>query len=180
MKISKSLFKNLSRCDNFASIYDMYIFRNMHHIKTIYGEETKIYESTIDNLKEGVFAEQIDKAQEIFDKMFNEEDGEDLTIATSAQLEALMPYFTKLEIVAAEMIRHKFPGKLTYGDKLSLQKKYSYAEGEHEYYCYLDIYDECDDGTIKVFEVKGTTSKKFFELGTKVKEYVDCERKPIN
>ena len=38
MKISKSLFKNLSRCDNFASLYDMYTFRNMHHITRIYGE----------------------------------------------------------------------------------------------------------------------------------------------
>ena len=41
MNISKSMFKNLSRCKDFASIYDMYIFRNAHHIKEIEGEDVK-------------------------------------------------------------------------------------------------------------------------------------------
>ena len=31
------MFKNLSRCKDFASIYDMYIFRNDHHVKEIHG-----------------------------------------------------------------------------------------------------------------------------------------------
>ena len=169
MKISKSLFKNLTRCDNFSSLYDMYTFRNMHHIKSIYGENTNIIQD-IEKLPEGIFSEQTENAVEIFSNMFDEDTGEDLTIATSAQLEALMPYFTKLELVAAEMIKRKFPGKLIYGDNIKQQKKYSFTEGEHEYYCYLDIYNECEDGKIRVFEVKGTTSKKFFKLGKIDKE----------
>ena len=134
MKISKSLFKNLTRCDNFSSLYDMYTFRNMHHIKSIYGENTNIIQD-IEKLPEGIFSEQTENAVEIFSNMFDEDTGEDLTIATSAQLEALMPYFTKLELVAAEMIKRKFPGKLIYGDNIKQQKKYSFTEGEHEYYC---------------------------------------------
>ena len=181
MKISKSLFKNLTRCDNFSSLYDMYVFRNLHHIKQIYGEMANI-DSEIENLPEGIFSEQAENAAEIFSNMFDEDTGEDLTIATSVQLEALMPYFTKLELVAAEMIKRKFPGKLIYGDSIKQQKKYSFTEGEHEYYCYLDIYNECEDGKIRVFEVKGTTSKKFFKLGKidKEKELAKEENPRVN
>ena len=42
MNISKSMFKNLSRCKDFASIYDMYIFRNDHHVKEIHGFDVSI------------------------------------------------------------------------------------------------------------------------------------------
>ena len=164
MKISKSLFKNLSRCDNFASLYDMYTFRNLHHIKRIYGEEKNIKES-IEDLPNGIFEEQTEKALDIFEHMFDAETGEDLTEITNAQLEAMMPYFSKLEIMAAKTIEKLFPGKLIYGNSIKEQKKFSFIDGEHEYYCYLDIYNECDDGKIRIFEVKATTSGKFLSLG---------------
>ncbi len=167
MKISKSLFKNLSRCDNFASLYDMYTFRNMHHIKSIYGEFKKDIDNTLENIKEGIFDKQTEKAMEIFENMFDEETGEDLTVKTNAQLEAMAPYFTKLELIAADIIKEKFPGKLTYGDSIKDQKKFNFSDKEHEYYCYLDIYNECDDGKIRIFEVKATTSRKYIELGEK-------------
>ena len=32
MKISKSLFKNLSRCENMASLYDMYMYKNLNEM----------------------------------------------------------------------------------------------------------------------------------------------------
>ena len=169
MKISKSLFKNLSRCDNFASLYDMYTFRNMHHIQRIYGEENQI-KNSIEKLDEGIFEEQTENALEIFNHMFDEETGEDLTEVTSAQLEAMMPYFFKLELMAAKTITKIFPGKLVYGSSIKEQKKFSYYEGEHEYYCYLDIYNECNDGKIRIFEVKATTSGKFLKIGEENKE----------
>ena len=169
MKISKSLFKNLSRCDNFASLYDMYTFRNMHHIQRIFGEENQI-KNSIEKLDEGIFEEQTENALEIFNHMFDEETGEDLTEVTSAQLEAMMPYFFKLELMAAKTIAKIFPGKLVYGSSIKEQKKFTYYEGEHEYYCYLDIYNECNDGKIRIFEVKATTSGKFLKIGEENKE----------
>ncbi len=175
MKISKSLFKNLTRCPNFASLYDMYTFRNMHHITSIEGELIKNYKDSIENLEEGIFSEQSEKAREIFESMYDEESGIDLTEVTSAQMEAMAEYFTKVELVAAEAIKKQYPGNLIYGDNIKLQKKFSYIDGEHEYYCYLDIYNECDDGTIRIFEVKSTTSKKFLELGKKIKELKEIE-----
>lgn len=179
MKISKSLFKNLSRCDNFASLYDMYTFRNMHHITRIYGEESEVKDS-IEKLNEGIFDEQSEKALDIFNHMYDEETGEDLTEVTSAQLEAMMPYFFKLEIMAAKTIEKLFPGKLIYGDSIKEQKKFSYTEGEHEYYCYLDIYNECDDGKIRIFEVKATTSGKFLKIGDENKDLKSAmEQNPL-
>ncbi|MBR2891736.1 MAG: DUF2779 domain-containing protein [Bacilli bacterium] len=175
MKISKSLFKNLSRCDNFASLYDMYTFRNMHHIYRIYNEEKDI-NKRIEDLSLGIFEEQTEKALEIFSNMFDEETGEDLTEVTNAQLEAMMPYFSRLEIMAAKTIEKLFPGKLTFGESIKEQKKFSFVEGEHEYYCYLDIYNECDDGKIRIFEVKATTSGKFLKLGEKNAE-LDAAKK---
>lgn len=167
MKISKSLFKNLSRCPNFASIYDMYVFRNLHHIKAIDGVDINSYSKETENLAEDIFNEQHEKALDIFDHLFDEETGEDLTIVTNAQMEAMAEYYTLVEILAAKTIADKFPGKLMYGKSIREQKRFSYSEGEHEYYCYLDIYDECDDGKIRIFEVKCTTSRKFLELGKK-------------
>lgn len=167
MKISKSLFKNLSRCPNFASLYDMYVFRNLHHIKAIDGIDIKTYFESTSEIADNIFNEQHEKAMDIFDHMFDEETGEDLTVVTNAQMEAMESYYSLVEILAAKTIEKIFPGKLVYGNTLNQQKKFSYIEGEHEYYCYLDIYNECDDGKIRVFEVKCTTSRKFISLGKK-------------
>ena len=153
----------------------MYVFRNLHHITSIDNELIKNYKDSIENLEEGIFSEHSEKAREIFESMFDEETGEDLTEVSSAQMEAMAEYFTKVELVAAEAIKKHYPGNLTYGDNIKLQKKFSFIEGEHEYYCYLDIYDECDDGTIRIFEVKATTSKKFLELGKTRKELKEEE-----
>ena len=38
MYISKTLFKNLSRCQNFISLYDLYINRGFNGIKKIEGK----------------------------------------------------------------------------------------------------------------------------------------------
>lgn len=176
MKISKSLFKNLSRCPNFASLYDMYVFRNMHHIKSINGIDISNYIKETENMDPDVFNEQHEKALDIFEHMYDEETGEDLTEITNAQMEAMAEYYSLVEILAAKAVEKKFPGKLTYGKSIKDQKKFSCIEGEHEYYCYLDIYDECDDGKIRVFEVKCTTSRKFLKLG-KIDKILDSHEK---
>ena len=50
------------------------------------------------------------------------------------------------------------------------QKKYSFTKNGHTYYCYLDIYLEAPDGSIKVFEVKATSNAKFYRLGKAISE----------
>lgn len=170
MNISKSMFKNLSRCRNFASIYDMYMFRNAHHIKEIEGEDVKSFKDSINTLEEDLFSEEHEKAMEMFNSMFDEETGEDLTIVTNAQMKAYAQYFKDLEVFAAEYIKEHFEGEIIYSEDTKQQKKYSFTKNGHTYYCYLDIYLEAPDGSIKVFEVKATSNAKFYRLGKAISE----------
>ncbi len=167
MNISKSMFKNLSRCKDFASIYDMYIFRNAHHIKEIEGEVLEKYEEAVNLLEEDLFNED-EKALDIFDHMFDPDTGEDLTVATNAQMEAYAEYFKELEVFAAEYIKNHYEGEVIYSEITKEQKKFSFTKNGHTYYCYLDIYLEEPDGKIKVFEVKATTTNKFYKLGKEI------------
>lgn len=172
MNISKSMFKNLSRCKDFASIYDMYIFRNAHHIKEIKGEDVKKYKEEVNKLEEGLFSEEHEKAMEIFNSMFDEETGIDLTQTTNAQMEAYAQYFTDLEVFAAEYIKNHFEGEVIYSEDTKQQKKYEFTLNGNTYYCYLDIYLEEPSGDIKVFEVKATTTNKFYKLGKSLEKQV--------
>lgn len=172
MNISKSMFKNLSRCKDFVSIYDMYIFRNAHHIKEIKGEDVNKYKETVDKLADGLFSEEHEKAMEIFNSMFDEETGIDLTQTTNAQMEAYAQYFTDLEIFAAEYIKKSFEGKIIYSEETKQQKKYEFTLNGNTYYCYLDIYLEEPNGDIKIFEVKATTTNKFYKLGKSLEKQV--------
>ncbi len=169
MNISKSLFKNLSRCKDFTSIYDMYIFRNAHHIKEIKGEDISKFKESVEQLEEGLFLEEHEKAMEMFCSMFDEETGEDLTITTNAQMEAYAEYFKELEIFAAEYIKKKFKGDIIYSENTKEQKKYEFSINGITYYCYLDIYLETET-SIKIFEVKATTTTQFYKLGSEIKK----------
>ena len=164
MNISKSMFKNLSRCKDFASIYDMYIFRNDHHVKEIHGFDVSKLNNQLELLPDELFSEENEKAMEIFKSMFDEETGEDLTISTNAQMEAYAEYFTELEIFAGKYIENRFNGDVIYSQETKEQKKYSFSMNGHTYYCYLDIYLDTGKG-IKIFEAKATTTNKFYKLG---------------
>ena len=191
MKISKTLFKNLTRCDNFAGYYDMFINKNAHHIKFIEGVETS-KNKNIDELQEAMndlskmyskvilddnFLDQLENEKEIFGEMFDEETGENALEVTNEQMMALSPYFSKVELVAANELKRISSGKYIYGESINEQKKFSFKDEENEYYSYLDIYNETDDDTINIVEVKSTTSSKFLELGTKIKGFVKSETK---
>ena len=177
MNISKSLFKNLSRCRNFAGIYDMYVYKNGHHIKNIEGEDIDYLKET-QGLEDDLFQDQTDKEREFFAAMYEDSSGESLLEIESEQLKALSPYFTKLEIVTAEFLKKKFGGSFIYGDTIDKQKKFSFKDEDNEYYCYLDIYNEINQ-QINVIEVKGTTSRKFDELKVALtqKDYLDPDKR---
>ena len=77
------------------------------------------------------------------------------------------------ESVAAEYIKEHFEGEIIYSEDTKQQKKFSFSKNGHTYYCYLDIYLEAPDGSIKIFEVKATTTNKFYKLGKELKEFKD-------
>lgn len=164
MNISKTLFKNLTRCNNFASLYDMYLNRFLHEVKEIDGQfiEKEIIED-INNLEEDLFSEAQDEISDIFSEMFDEETGEDLTEVTNAQMEAFKDIFTEVERLASKQIEKMLGKNIIASTDTYMQKRYAYSIENNTFYCYLDIYYE-DDDSIKVFEVKSTTSTKYDEF----------------
>ena len=95
MNISKSLFKNYTRCANFAPLYDMYLFRNLHHVKSVDGVDVGHQLELVGEIPEGIFDEEKEEIIEIFSNMFDEKTGEDLTEITNAQLEAYTKHLSK-------------------------------------------------------------------------------------
>lgn len=168
MNISKTLFKNLTRCKNFASIYDMYINRFLHEVREIDGISCNnhIVLDDILNMEEGIFSDEYEKTYEIFSGMFDDETGVDLTNITNAQMEAFSETFTEVERLAAIYISKLFNHSVVASTDTYSQKKYSYTKDGNTFYCYLDIYLEEED-TIKVFEVKATTSRKYDDFKIK-------------
>ncbi len=167
MNISKTLFKNLSRCPSFSAYYDMYLNRFLHEVKEIDGLPitNNIVDEVIDlNLTEDDFSDLIDdKLNSIFSEMFDDETGNDLTMFTNAQMEAFKDTFTEVERLASIYIEELIGKKVIASTDTYSQKKYSYQIDGNTFYCYLDIYYE-DDDTIKIFEVKATTSRKYDEF----------------
>lgn len=69
MHISKTIFKNLSRCHNFISLYDLYINRGLHNIKEIEGNKVEQdIEKTIFTLKDNLFDVKNEKLKKYFKK----------------------------------------------------------------------------------------------------------------
>ena len=156
MKISKTLFKNLARCSSFIPLYDMYIYKNAHHLKRIFDYE--LLDET-SSLEENLFNDLSEYEMEIFNHMFDETTGADLTTTPLADQTALLyPHYLKVEEVALAIFK-----KVTNAKKVETQKHFSFACYDHEYHCYLDIYHESED-VIKIIEVKATTSNAWMKL----------------
>ena len=95
--------------------------------------------------------------------MYDEDTGEDLTIVTSAQLEAFKDIFVEVEERAAKYIEKLFNKKVVASKNTYDQKRFEYSYNGNKYYCYLDIYIE-EEKKLRIFEVKSTTSSKIDEL----------------
>mgnify|MGYP003295095944 CR=1 FL=1 len=174
MKISKSMFKNLMRCKNFASLLNMHQNRAAHDVTILNDLDSNNLNKILETIEtDDLFVELSDDVLDIFDSMFDGITGEDLTNVTSAQLEAFKDTFRDVESLAIKQAEKLFGKKIHASEDTFEQKKFSYSDNGHQFYCYLDGYLE-DDDTIRIFEVKATTSKKFEDLviskrGTKVK-----------
>lgn len=166
MNISKSLFKELTRCKNFGGLYDLYMNRSFHEVQEIDFKDQKIllnnqYQDVIDDinkLDDNLFED--DPVKEIFNTMFDEDTGEDLLVTNNLMLETYQDIFKKVELLAIKYAEKIFNIKIKANSDTYSQKKIAYNYGGHTFYCYLDGYYE-DASCIKIFEVKATTSNKF-------------------
>lgn len=171
MNISKTLFKNLTRCKNFPSLYDIYMNRTFHEVQAIDGKKleknhpiiqdiNQLGQPTIENRQEEIL--------EMLSEMFDIETGEDLTNITNPQLEAFQSIFTEVERLAMLYVSKVFQHPIVSSTNTYEQKKYEYRYDGNTFYCFLDGYFE-DEEEIHIFEVKATTSRKYDDLKIKVK-----------
>jgi hypothetical protein len=155
MKISKTRFINYIRCNRHPALDE------------IYREKNKAIVSFTDDpeLEDLIGLENREKVGFLLDDMIDEE-GEDLLIKKDDQMETMMPYYSQIEILAGEAIQKRFHGNVIYSLDTYKQKRFEYEHEGFRFYCFLDGFQE-DDDTVRVFEVKATTSNKFLEMDFK-------------
>ena len=144
MFISKSRFINWTRCP-------MYFPMDLKYNPT--GK------SDIDERREEMMAEL--KAE--MGSAEGEEDEESFDASPSPELEALLPYYNKVEDEALRVARKCFHGTFVADSKdVHNQKLFEYELHGHTYRCYVDIYNE-NENEINIIEVKATTNSKYLK-----------------
>ncbi len=148
MAITKTNFINYIRCP-------MYVV--LDNVKN------KKLDSDI-SLKEYLDEEKKEILDEFKSSMF--EDLEDLIDVKDEQLEVMLPYYHKVELLAAHLSPLYFNGTFKFSDNTLDQECFDFKRNGIRYLCYVDIYNETDDA-FNIIEVKATTSRKYLELGYK-------------
>jgi hypothetical protein len=156
MKISKTRFINYIRCNRYPALDE------------IHRDKQKAVVSFTDDpeLEDLIGEENRSKANTLIDSMYEtDEDGEeeDLLEKEDPQMETMLPYYNQIEVIAGQAISTRFSGKVIYSLDTYSQKRFEYERDGFRFYCFIDGYQE-DDQTIRIFEVKATTSKKFREM----------------
>ncbi|XMB66827.1 DUF2779 domain-containing protein [Mycoplasmatota bacterium zrk1] len=136
--ISKTKFKNYARCPRFSAL-----------------------ESMKQDKEEAIVTGKSDEVKDLLSLMFG--DGEDLIDVSDEQLEAMMPYFNKLEEISSNIVSNYFDGEITYSLKTHAQKSFDCWGENYQYICYIDIYLE-KKNSFHIFETKATTTNKFTSL----------------
>lgn len=156
MYISKTKFINYLRCDRFAALEE------------IYQEKDKAIVSFSDDLEDLMSAENNAKTHVILESMTDEDD-QDLIDQDNPQLETMLPYYNQVEMVSGLAISHRFQGETIYSLDTFKQKRFEVEQDGFRFFCFLDGYQE-DQETIRIFETKATTSKKFKDMFFKNKD----------
>jgi hypothetical protein len=79
------------------------------------------------------------------------------------QLEVMLPYYKKCEDIALRLAPKYFDGTFIGSDDTLNQECFECKINEILYVCYVDIYNETEDGNINIIEVKATTIDKFLK-----------------
>lgn len=136
MEISKTLFKEYSKCINYPYIDSLYKLRGLHED----------------------FSENIS----LIKKMFSE-DGDDCINVPDEQMEVMLPYFQEVERLALIEANLRFNKNFIYHKDTKDQVRFSFTDKEgNEIFTYVDgFYEESD--TVTILEIKATTSNKFIK-----------------
>jgi hypothetical protein len=88
---------------------------------------------------------------------------EDFLEVDLKHLEVMMPYFNKVEIMAARKVMKHFGGETRYSTEYGKQKLFLRDHKGFNLQCYIDIYNK-QDSQINVIEAKATTTNKFMKM----------------
>ncbi len=149
MAITKTKFINYARCPRYVALDDL--------------KKEKL--DSMVKLEDYKKEEEEEHIMELLGNMFDGE-GNDLIDVRNEHLETMMPYYNKVEILAGELASKYFKGKLKFSKTTYNQESFDAVIDNIRYLCYVDIYNENEDG-INIIEVKATTTKKYLSLGSK-------------
>lgn len=148
MAITKTDFINYTRCSRYASLEEV---RKEKLDADVSYEEYKIQDEK-------------EMLKELLSGMYEDDSYEvDTTIKINKQLQAMMPYYKMVEMEAGRLTNKYFKGKSIYAGSTSNQESFEFNKNGIRYLCYVDIYNEVNDG-INIIEVKATTSSKYVGL----------------
>lgn len=150
MAVTKTKFINYVRCPRYVALDDI--------------KKEKL-ESNV-TIEEYRTSEKEEVIRELMDGMFDS-DGVDVIDKMSDNMEVMLPYYNRIELLAGSLAHKYFKGKFTYAWDTKNQESFDFSVNGIKYLCYVDIYNEVDDH-FNIIEVKATTSKKFLELGKKI------------
>ena len=152
MYISKSRFINWTRCPMY---FPMDLKYNPAGTADI-NDERERREERLAELREGV------KSSDGFDA-----EDEEFDAQPGPELEALLPYYNKVEEEALKVAKKYFKGTfIADSNDVRGQKLFEYDLHGHVYRCYVDIYNESDE-VINIIEVKATTNRKYLDVKEK-------------
>lgn len=108
MKISKTKFINYIRCNRYPALDE------------IYRDKTKAVVSFQEDpeLEDLIGLENLEKKKFLLDSMYdhdeNEDEDIDLLQSVDPQMEVMMPYYSRIEMIAGQIIEKKYQGQVTY------------------------------------------------------------------
>lgn len=150
LKVSKSLFINYLRCDTYAPLFSIYKDK-LDAIVKMTDEEFMSFEHK-------------SKVAEVVDHFYEVETDEDLLEKTKISDDAFQDEYKKVEALALRKVIKKYGGKTVPDVENSERQFYTKSNIEgYPFYAFIDIIQE-DDKTIRIFEVKATTSRKLEDL----------------
>jgi len=155
MAVSKTDFINYSRCVRYAVLDKI---------------KKEKYDADI-SISEYKNQEKNSLIEEMLGSMYDLEGDEevDLVDQPNRQLEAMMDYYKQVELEAGKLTEKYFKGKTIYSKDTYTQECFDFNRNGIKYLCYVDIYNENDDG-INIIEVKATTTNSYLKMGYKDKE----------
>ena len=148
MAITKTKFINYARCPRYVALDDL--------------KKEKL--DSMVKLEDYKKEEEEEHIMELLGNMFDGE-GNDLIDVRNEHLETMMPYYNKVEMLAGDIASKYFKGIFKFSKSTYNQESFDAVIDNIRYLCYVDIYNENEDG-INIIEVKATTTKKYLSLGS--------------